>query len=164
MENRARLILDPAVAGRSTAGVVYAGLTLRVDDKYFPDPEWTDFVVVVLSWWADAALRLASGAASSARIRFMEGPFQVRCAVASPQSWKLDCFEDGRQGLVIDALVDARPLVESLVKASDDALRLCSEREWWTNDADVLHSKTSALCEALPSFWVDSWARNPVDP
>ena len=76
MEN-ARLLVSRSGLGRSNAGLVYANISLKVGESIFPSVDWTDFVVVVLTWWAEAMVRLLRGELERVKVRFMEGPYSV---------------------------------------------------------------------------------------
>ncbi|AUX33572.1 MULTISPECIES: hypothetical protein [Sorangium] len=67
------LKINPKYAGRSQAGVVWAGLCLDFGDRAFPDPRWSDFVVVVLTWWLNALMILLRGNSQRQEVMFMEG-------------------------------------------------------------------------------------------
>jgi hypothetical protein len=69
------LNLNTTVLGRSQAGLVYTQFWIRLDDFDFPASGWTDFTVVVLSWWAEAASRLISHQREHQELRFMDGPY-----------------------------------------------------------------------------------------
>lgn len=144
--DKAVLELDLAKAGASRAGVVYAGLRLRLNDVLFPHAEWTDFVVVVLDWWASAALRLLSHAPTTVEIRFMEGPFLVEVQAQIDGAWRLKLVETKCPSVVIaEGIVDALPLIRSIWSTSDDALALCRQRGWWSSDAESLDRALSLL-------------------
>src|SRR5437762_13221547 len=93
-----RLSLDISEAGRSGAGLVYAGMSLQFDGFTFPNAKWTDFVVVVLSWWAAASTRLISGKTYYEEMRFMDGPFLLEFKNATPGFWRVKCVEAGVNG------------------------------------------------------------------
>lgn len=149
--NDAVLELDAAKAGVSRAGVVYAGLRLRLNDVLFPHAEWTDFAVVVLTWWVRAALRLLEPAPTRVEVRFMEGPFLVELQAQTRSTWRLKLVETARSSAPgVEATVAALPLLRSIVRTSEDALALCRSRGWWSSDAESLDHALSSLKQSLP--------------
>jgi len=44
----------------------------------FPEVDWSDFVVVVLSWWLKEFKEFAKGEVDQCDFRFMDGPHSVR--------------------------------------------------------------------------------------
>ncbi len=132
--------------GKSAAGLVYAGLCLQVDDFQFPDPQWTDFVVVVLAWWCGALSRLLGGERGPIEVRFMEGPFLVELGPVDQELVHLVLVEAGlKRRICLDAEVDARPLIRSVLSATEKTLAECRSRNWWSDDADKLSAASNAL-------------------
>lgn len=139
MTELARLELDTTTAGRSLNGLVHAGLVLRVNGMAFPTERWTDFVLVVLTSWAEAAIKLVRDSASPVDVHFMEGPFVVRLDVASPTHWRLKILEDGLITHVRhDAEIEAGPLVESILSSSASILAYCEDHGWESRDRESL--------------------------
>jgi len=124
---------------------------LEVDGFSFPHPEWTDFVVVVLGWWCDAALRLHHGEREPIEVRFTEGPFLAELRSTPAQHWQITLIEDGltRRRVHHSADVDARPLMKSLLVASEEILRACQTRGWRSGDVDNLLSASLGLQKGL---------------
>src|SRR5260370_34482321 len=134
------LTLDNTKAGRTAAGLVYAGLSLQISGLSFPRPDWVDFTAVVLSWWAEAATRLADRETAREELRFMEGPYYVELNRVEAGVWPAGCFERAAGGptLVHEGHVEAAVFVKSLLAAADATLLLCRDRKWWSKDADAL--------------------------
>jgi hypothetical protein len=66
---------DPStleVGALNTTGVIY----LSVEDVFFPEKNWNDFVFTVLSWWMKSADNLNKGLTSTEDFNFMDGPFK----------------------------------------------------------------------------------------
>jgi hypothetical protein len=58
-----------------------AAVWVVLDGVAFPEAGWTDFPMVILPWWTDAAIKLLRGAAGPVEMRFMDGPYWVElCA------------------------------------------------------------------------------------
>jgi hypothetical protein len=146
-----RLILDTKVTGRSGAGLVYTGLSLRGNGFAFPDPEWVDFAVVVLSWWTKATVNLLAERTKREEVRFMEGPYLIEVTVATRAKWQLRCIEAGesRRTCEYETMVEIGAFVAALLEAACAALHLCRERGWWTHDADILESGIAEIREEM---------------
>ena len=148
---QAVLELDLAKARVSKAGLVSAGLHLCLNNLLFPHAEWTDFTVVVLDWWVIAALRLLRGEQQAVEVRFMEGPFLVTIEAQSERTWRLKLVEAGHRAAVkAEATVEARPLIRSILDASNAVLTLCRERRWWSSDAETLVYSLGQLKSICP--------------
>ncbi|MGZ6176562.1 MAG: hypothetical protein ACXWNB_12060 [Candidatus Binataceae bacterium] len=93
MDN-AEIKIDPFTSGRTAAGLVFAGVGVRIGDFVFPDEKWTDFVIVILSWWAEAVMGLLHGSERTAELRFMEGPYVAELRAGGGPSWRVSFVED----------------------------------------------------------------------
>lgn len=149
--DQAVLELDLAKAGASKAGLVFAGLRLRMNNLRFPHEDWTDFIIVVLDWWVAAALRLLRKEAATVEVRFMEGPYLVEIQAQTDRVWKIRLVEAGSRTYVqSEATIEALPLIRSILSASDDALALCRKRCFWSSDAESLDRALSLLKQSVP--------------
>lgn len=125
--------------GQSAAGVVYGKLTLNVDGLHFPDPRWSDFVVVVLRWWCAALVRLLRTESGPIEVRFMEGPYLAELGPLQGRSLRLVLIEAGLKRCVLcQSDVEVGPLVKSVLSAAERTLAECRKRDWWSKDADEL--------------------------
>lgn len=59
----------------SITGEIY----FQMGDSFFPELNWNDFIVVILTWWNESIQLLeASDIRSSQDFNFMDGPFYVQ--------------------------------------------------------------------------------------
>ncbi len=109
------------VLQRTAAGVVYGNLSLKVGESSFPHPDWTDFVVVVLTWWCHAVLQLLSEDRGLVEVRFMDGPFLVEIGIAELDTWHMSLVEAGLKRRVRDeAEVERGPLIHSVLDVATE--------------------------------------------
>jgi hypothetical protein len=133
------------------SGLPFGEVWLRVDGVAFPAEGWTDFVVVVLGWWADAAAELLAGNAGPIEVDFMDGPYRVRLRLAE-DGWNLDLIERGRSVLVLRrALVEGQLLSKSIVEASGRVLDVCLKNGWLSTDTARLEAAVRRLRASLPA-------------
>jgi hypothetical protein len=139
--------LDTKRAHRTpVAGLVSCGLALEVDGEWFPDEAWTDFGVLVLTAWADAATSCLSGSSARFTIHFREGPYQVEVERA-----QLRCVERGvsRRHVVLACEVDELAVARSVAACATELLSLCRENGWWSDDVAVLEHSLRRLVVEL---------------
>lgn len=138
------VVVDPERAGR-TSHLVFTGVTLRTGAEAFPTESWTDFTVVVLSWWIPAVSRVYANGRRE-QLSFMEGPYWAEIWRDAAGSWSADLVENRRHRRVLRTITfDAEEFANSLVQAADVTLRLCRERGWWSSDADLLESSARSF-------------------
>jgi len=117
---RAALNLTDGSFARSGGGLVYAELALHVDELRFPDSRWTDFVVVILTWWCSGLSRLLAGERDPIDVRFMEGPYLVVLGPISQELIHMVLVEAGSKRRICgETDADARTLIRSVLSASD---------------------------------------------
>lgn len=63
---------------------VFSEIYLVLDDVFFPDEYWTDFVLIIFDWWADELMKLLENLPAS--FYFMDGSFYFKCDRSSSDS------------------------------------------------------------------------------
>jgi hypothetical protein len=119
--------------GRSAAGLVYAELSLHVGELQFPHPQWSDFVVVVLTWWCDALRRLLEGEHGPIKVSFMDGPYAAEIGPIEQELVHLMLVERvgvEERDVRCETDVNARALIRSVLSAAERTLRECTTRGW----------------------------------
>jgi hypothetical protein len=87
MTTETHLVIDLGMLSVRPEGSAIGGIWLVTGFDEFPRCRWYDFVVVVLSWWSAAILRLLRNNSKVEHVPFMEGPYAVE--VSKAQSGKL---------------------------------------------------------------------------
>lgn len=147
----ARVELGTSDLTLTDSGLAFGEIWLRVDGVAFPAEGWTDFVVVVLGWWADAASELLTGNAGAIEVDFMDGPYRARLRLAE-EGWNLDLVERGRSLLVLRrALVEGQLLSRSIIEASERVLEVCLKNGWLSTDTARLEAAVRRLRASLPA-------------
>lgn len=81
--------VDPESNEDMYSANLFGQIYLQLDDVFFPDRGWGDFVCIVLSWWVRA---LGSLDNKPSKLGFMDGPFEVRIAVSTSDSVVCSCI------------------------------------------------------------------------
>ena len=103
---------------------------------------WSDFVVVILRWWANALLKIIQNNGSQERVHFMEGPYAVDVCLSSEMLHFRLISRDSEVGTVDAAL---GPFVSALTLQTREVLHACRLQRWWSADADALESLVAQL-------------------
>jgi hypothetical protein len=128
---------------RNLGGTIY----LVCGAKPFPAEAWFDFPVIVLSWWADAAIQLRRGHTRRAEFLFMDGPFAVRIDKRLSR-WHFVGVrrrERTADDVLLDCEVSESAALEALHRAATDLVRTCHREEWLTNDLTNLEQRLPDL-------------------
>ena len=137
------ILVDPQTLERTRFGTVVGALCLSGPGWYFPDQYWSDFPVVVLSWWLTACQGVASRVGSTGTFLFMDGPHTVRISSLTEVEWRLECI-DGVGRVTHDASVSARHLRAAVEDASRTIVAACGARSWESQDITTLRAVSRA--------------------
>jgi hypothetical protein len=109
----------------------------KVEDQYFPQNHWTDFIVVVLSWWLEALDVLQdSKINSSNKLMFMDGPYFIKAIKIEKDIVELEFIE--RDGLLFRSKCSLVDLRNSIRKASLTVIEKMEEKKWSFTDVKRL--------------------------
>ena len=140
------LVVDLATLHVRAQVSATAGIWLAMGDSAFPGVGWSDFVVVLLSWWTAAILRLSRRKNATERVHFMDGPYAVKVSKSPSGGLEFRMFAGASGGREVAASeADYREFVSELVTQSRNVLNECRLREWWSPDAEVLASNLRDL-------------------
>jgi hypothetical protein len=130
---------------------ITAAIWWRANETTFPAERWSDFAVVVLGWWIEAALELLDCGGTTV-FRFMDGPFGVRASAPSrSDTWVLG-FErndkpwDRSPGQVIAA---REGIIRGLHSAGVKMLEACEKKRIESPDLMSLRALLSRLGERV---------------
>jgi hypothetical protein len=132
----ARLIVDAETLRSGSAGPSTGLIWVALDDVPFPMHGWNDFVVVILSAWTDALLRLTRAPSSRELVHFMDGPYAVELQLTSADMLRMSALKNQVQVASIDA--NALVLIESVLDGSEQVLAACRAQNRWSRDEEAL--------------------------
>jgi hypothetical protein len=121
-------ILSIGVHGPLTetdSGELTGRISIRVDDWYFPEAEWRDFVFVLIGSWGTAIRDLA--VSRSAVLTFMDGPFEVRLDAGSGDDVVAKFVSRTARGHFVERVVVTTR--QQLAVAISDAIKAAT---WWS--------------------------------
>ena len=117
---------------------------LQLGSFAFPSESWSDFPVIILSWWLDALVSLRS--TGYAEFLFMDGPLLFEGVEADGNCF-LRCMERTPDGTecIRETVVDLNELCSQVINAARMVVQECRQRGWVTADTAALESKVSAF-------------------
>jgi hypothetical protein len=113
------------------------------DGDAFPEVGWSDFPVVLVTWWLDLLARLLSASDQEGRISFMDGPFRVQ-ATCRGDFLRLD-FVSEHPGVKSSSRITT--LAAAIDNAKDIARALvgeCGRRGWASREIESLRRALAA--------------------
>jgi hypothetical protein len=132
------LRVQPGYLTQSGRGSICGQVWCEAGTLAFPEPHWTDFSIVVVSWWLEAAADLIEGRRRNADVSFMDGPYMVHVFAKHRDSWQADFVERRIAGAQVIHQFDFTPdpFIRSLIACSDGLLQECSAKGWESADVD----------------------------
>ncbi|WP_437905530.1 hypothetical protein WME95_45820 [Sorangium sp. So ce327] len=122
-------------ASRSITGVLYFDFS----GYPFPGERWSDFVVVIATWWLDALEKLERGVDHEAVLRFMDGPYWITLTRQDGNAALLRCTEDRRgAGVVHEEYIDLPDFAAQVRRTARQVASACHRSGIESSDVDAL--------------------------
>jgi hypothetical protein len=130
--------IDPQSLTRSARAQVAGIVFVEVGGVPFPERQWSDSVVVVLSSWLESLEALVAHTSDTASLRFRDGPFRLELT-RHERSVHVNAVDSRRNDVVIVQTESELDLIRTATaRAASQLLRECSEKSWWSPDIDRL--------------------------
>jgi hypothetical protein len=132
-----QVVVRPETFELSSQGSVIGVIFVRADGRSFPDDSWSDFPLVILSWWIEHLTSDTSERAAA--LRFMEGPYYLE--ICRGDSGKLATLSLIDEGVANPAQFPIRlaDFCAEVSRAAETAATECGRRHWATPDLDELN-------------------------
>jgi hypothetical protein len=111
----------------NVTGVIY----VELESGAFPETGWSDFPVIILSWWIEAWIQLEAPARRKVQWRFMDGPHSLTLT-------KVEGVVSG------DVLVFGRA-ESSLLEAAERVILHCDQHKMFSRDLETLRMNVGRL-------------------
>jgi hypothetical protein len=136
-----RVRFSEASIERSNSGAILGDLWLEVGDAAFPAENWSDFIVVILTWWLEALDGLRRPGAKE-DLRFMDGPYRALARVRSGHRVRVDCLEERLTATRVACTgeIDRTELERQVVDVARSVARFCRRKRWASRDLELLES------------------------
>jgi len=119
-----------------------------IDNQFFPEQNWNDFVVVILSWWLESLMKLIlSDDGSSYDFSFMDGPLLVRGKKIDNDIINLEFVRKKLNGdeIQLTARCSVNELRESLIGAARKTVKILEAKMWVTEETRKLRKLLNSL-------------------
>jgi hypothetical protein len=127
-------------------GPATANLWVVIAGREFPSRGWNDFVVVILSWWAKALVRIFCGESTQESVHFMDGPYSIEISGSVFGMLQFRALEGPRrtQEAALGS-ASACEFAKTLISQGREVLEKCKNQNWWSLDATTLESSLLSL-------------------
>lgn len=79
---------------------------LDINGNVFPGEQWTDFAIIVLSWWTKEVIENYHLEHADFVLYFMDGPYRIECS-KSGTSLRMNFIEDKKEIRIIYTIVES---------------------------------------------------------
>ena len=136
------LQVDTSTLDQFPPGEEIGGCVWFVAGAPFPEKDWYDYPLVLVAWWLQVLLRLASGETTHDEVCFMDGPFVVRVRLNAAQRLELEFIERGLTETTVcgTATVDLITTIQSAVEVAQRIATACDARGFKSRDLVLLRS------------------------
>ena len=137
----------------SGPGSVFGEINVQLGEFHFPEEGWTDFMLIILGWWIDAALMIRGGESRVEDFLFMDGPFMISGRLRDSQIY-LEFIENRKSRTVKHAAaVDFENFCSALRSAAREAIETVNLRTEPpnTNSAQAQIQELIDICDKMES-------------
>ncbi|EFV75034.1 MULTISPECIES: hypothetical protein [Cytobacillus] len=122
-----------------------------VDNQYFPDEKWDDFIVVILAWWHKAILNLNYSRRNGIvqKFEFMDGPLFIRGTKISEDILEMEFINEkiDYEHILFTCQTSIIKFKKNLIKSTRQLLKELKNRNWQSDDIEELEKMCKILSE-----------------
>jgi hypothetical protein len=130
------VVVDTSSLRRSGMGSITGVVFLQGPAGAFPDDRWSDFPVVILSWWIEGLTAVAAGREMLFQGMFMDGPLAFVVQRGTGTSGRIESGKRSEEIAV--GIVDVAALLRSTVAAGRLVAKACRAQAWSSPDLETL--------------------------
>ncbi|WP_256816642.1 hypothetical protein [Cytobacillus sp. Bac17] len=115
--------------------------------RFFPDEVWSDFVVIILSWWIKSFKGLlVSSMGQTFKFDFMDGTPVVLGKKLDPNHVEMSFeYDSEKREIEFIAICKLEELKNSLLTAAKKVLRAVERNNWGSEEINALRDLTLSL-------------------
>lgn len=136
---------------QSSSGALVGQFWIELDDMPFPDTGWSDFAVVVLSWWNNSVASILQESRCKRKFEFMDGPYLFQATKNGSDLIGIELVQEGAQRNYVrgQGTISELLLAAEIAAASNALLSTCNEHKWRAKDIDDLKASTARLHDLI---------------
>ena len=135
------VLVETEALHRSKSGSITGPIFLRSPIGDFPEAGWSDFPVVILSWWIEGLREIESEQSHSFEGLFMDGPFAFVVQSGSGMTCVISWGKRGNASTV--GIANISDILKSVVVAGRRVAKVCRENNWGGKDVELLERLVS---------------------
>ena len=148
MINLIEIIVNKETLAKSSSDAITGNICFKVQNRWFPEPAWNDFVVIALTWWTDALLKINRVPAGAVyEFAFMDGPYLVRFSKISDDTMCMEFLirRINSKELLFDSQCSIEQFNKSLKTCVKMVITTIKSKGWVTLETKELISRVNSL-------------------
>ena len=93
-----------------------------IDENKFPDENWNDFVIIILSWWLNATYKLLENHSFSEDFYFMDGSYKIKTGYQEEDKFNM-IFIKNNEIIIQSSIVHIEDFVSDILNKVNDLIR-----------------------------------------
>lgn len=112
----------------SNNGLITGEIYFKINDYYFPERNWNDFLVIILGWWVNSFINAIKTNANKFEFHFMDGPFLAEAVLKDKNLYEICLLERNKNNktLVMTTNACQKELQNMLIKACRKTFKVVS--------------------------------------
>lgn len=141
------IIIDMDSLHISKMKSITSEIYFSIGDKCFPEERWSDFPVVILTWWINVLLLIINSKVGlSDKFLFMDGPFYIKGKKSEEDIINLEFIHNiGKGKTIFSTECSVMQLKAILLKVSKKLIWNVLEKGWETEDVRNLNRAITLL-------------------
>lgn len=133
---KVRLVFDASTIHQSKKGSITSVIYFDFSDYQFPEKGWSDFVVIILTWW----LRALKNPKENTELCFMDGSMLIRVKVLQNSELLLECINQKyeEENIEYQKYISLSEVKVELLEASKQVIETCRTKSIESDDLDDL--------------------------
>lgn len=133
----------------SKSGAITGEIFFEISNGFFPEENWSDFIVVILGWWINNLIDYYERNDESFELCFMDGPLSVEAKKKTEEIIELSFLrinDDKKQNFFKTECLE-KTLRKRILSAARKILRKAEIEQWSTESIKGLKKGVSRLKE-----------------
>lgn len=130
----------------SKSGAITGEIFFEVSNKFFPEENWSDFIVVILGWWVNNLRNYYQRREDCFELCFMDGPLSIKVKNKEEDTIELSFMRitGDEQQIFFKAECYKEVLKKRILSAARKILRKAEIEQWYSDSFDGL--KKGVVC------------------
>lgn len=116
-------------------GIIY----LEINDYYFPQKNWNDFIIVMINNWIKSLKDIKYGIIQETELLFFDGPFFIKIKMIDKEDCIIGFFESHKsENVLFTEEIKFNNLVNEVFHIANLCKALCKNNNWETEELNKL--------------------------